>query len=618
MAIDSNLSSQIARDLQRDFGLTNMQASAIVGNLAYESGNFKSMQEISPTVKGSRGGYGWAQWTGSRRNDFESYAKAKGLSVDSYAANYGFLAKELATTEKAAIEAVKQAKTLPEATKAFERSYERAGVKNYPARENYAQQALDAVAALDGIPGPLGGFPKTPFEGMKQRTGININPYATIATPTQRPDYTPSYDIHDVPQTGLISGTPAPSIMPAPETIAQNWGQYQTPQAWANPSQQDVDQAKESILSGLPTPQQDYSGTYGTLGRGLRENTNIPSLPTDYDAFREQMGARPGVAPQRTASQGITDIDSSMRTTVDNLGVNFSDLTEPAARPSPVTARTPVPPVPAGIAEQYGMYTNPQAKAFYDPVDPTITSIIGPNPQVVAPSTVMTPEEREFEEGRKRAEEEAERQQAKQRPGLFNPARGFLTDMIGDIGSGLFSGRDPVSAADLAGFISNAIDANGRGDLTSGRGIRTSSSGLGTSVTGGPSANFPGMDAHTNNYGVTTVSNDNMSFIDNSDGASAGPGKSVLCTHYYDKGWLDPEVYFSDALYGMGVPDKVKAGYHRWAIPLVKILETNPLLERVFYYPVLAWATSMHMPEKLWSKMLRGTGEFICRRIANG
>ena len=40
------------------------------------------------------GGFGWAQWTGSRRTDFEAYAKTHG-GATSDEANYGFLVQEL-------------------------------------------------------------------------------------------------------------------------------------------------------------------------------------------------------------------------------------------------------------------------------------------------------------------------------------------------------------------------------------------------------------------------------------------------------------------------------------------------------------------------------------------
>ena len=49
-------SAQLVKDLMRDFGLTEFQAAGLVGNLAYESGNFKQLQEKEPLIPGSKGG----------------------------------------------------------------------------------------------------------------------------------------------------------------------------------------------------------------------------------------------------------------------------------------------------------------------------------------------------------------------------------------------------------------------------------------------------------------------------------------------------------------------------------------------------------------------------------
>jgi len=91
---------RLMRDLMRDFDLTKEQAAGVVGNLDYETGGFKFMQEIDPIVPGSKGGYGFAQWTGPRRVAFEEYAAANKLDPSSYEANYGFLKHELANTSE--------------------------------------------------------------------------------------------------------------------------------------------------------------------------------------------------------------------------------------------------------------------------------------------------------------------------------------------------------------------------------------------------------------------------------------------------------------------------------------------------------------------------------------
>lgn len=95
MALNTSWSNRLIADLQRDFGLTKEAAQGLAGALAMESMGFTTMQEISPLVPGSKGGYGMAQWTGPRRKAFERHAADLGLSVDSYEAQYSYLKAEL-------------------------------------------------------------------------------------------------------------------------------------------------------------------------------------------------------------------------------------------------------------------------------------------------------------------------------------------------------------------------------------------------------------------------------------------------------------------------------------------------------------------------------------------
>jgi hypothetical protein len=142
--------------LMQDFGLDETSAAAILGNLGHESAGFTTLQEVRPTVKGSRGGYGWAQWTGPRRRAFEAYCERNKLSPSSNKANYGFLFTELKGDEKAAIPAVKNAVGLEAKVIAFEKAFLRAGIKHYPSRHEWAMRALVAFkASSQPIPAPI-------------------------------------------------------------------------------------------------------------------------------------------------------------------------------------------------------------------------------------------------------------------------------------------------------------------------------------------------------------------------------------------------------------------------------------------------------------------------------
>ena len=137
----------IMQMLMADFDLTVYDAAAIVGNLGHESGGFKFLQELKPMVPGSKGGWGWAQWTGPRRRSFEAYCKRNRLDPASDKANYGWLWNELHGSEKAAIPAVKKAATLRDKVVAFENKFERSGIKHYESRLVWAEKALEAFKA---------------------------------------------------------------------------------------------------------------------------------------------------------------------------------------------------------------------------------------------------------------------------------------------------------------------------------------------------------------------------------------------------------------------------------------------------------------------------------------
>lgn len=133
--ISGNIGGNLLSDLMRDFGLTRNQAAGVVGNLDHESGGFGSLQEIAPLVPGSRGGYGYAQWTGPRRREFEAWTKQQGLAPESYAANYGFLKHELTNTwEKKAIPALRNANSVDEATVIFQNEFLRPGIPHTNSR----------------------------------------------------------------------------------------------------------------------------------------------------------------------------------------------------------------------------------------------------------------------------------------------------------------------------------------------------------------------------------------------------------------------------------------------------------------------------------------------------
>lgn len=141
------VASQLKGDLMRDFKLNDTAATGIVASLAAESGGFKTMQEINPQGgPNARGGYGYAQWTGPRRKQFEKYAADNNLDINSYAANYGFLKTELQGPEGRILADLNNAKDAREATTMFTGSAQsgkgflRPGIPNWGGRYSWTDR----------------------------------------------------------------------------------------------------------------------------------------------------------------------------------------------------------------------------------------------------------------------------------------------------------------------------------------------------------------------------------------------------------------------------------------------------------------------------------------------
>ncbi|MGO6968123.1 phage tail tip lysozyme [Rhizobium leguminosarum] len=136
----------VMKQLMRDFGFKDFQAAGILGNLGHECMGFQVLQEVHP-ISG-RGGYGWFQWTGSRRNNFENYCKSKNVSLDSDDGNYGFLCEELKNSERTALNATLSTTSLEVATEVFTRTFERPGVLAYNSRVKWARRAMKSYQQL--------------------------------------------------------------------------------------------------------------------------------------------------------------------------------------------------------------------------------------------------------------------------------------------------------------------------------------------------------------------------------------------------------------------------------------------------------------------------------------
>lgn len=123
-----------------DFRLDAVQVAGILGNLAHECGDFCQLQQIG--CRPPRGGYGWPQWTGPRRRQYEGYCHVHGLSPAADEANYAYLSVELHGAYRSVIAALQRCTTVDSAATTWERRFEAAGSPMMSSRIAKARQAL--------------------------------------------------------------------------------------------------------------------------------------------------------------------------------------------------------------------------------------------------------------------------------------------------------------------------------------------------------------------------------------------------------------------------------------------------------------------------------------------
>lgn len=126
-------------------GVPRMAALALAGNSSVESGFDPSINEISPVVEGSRGGFGLWQHTGPRRRELEQFAADRGADVSDPEVQMDFVVWELANTEKAAASKIYQAQTPEEAARAVSESFLRPGVPHMDRRIAATQAIADGA-----------------------------------------------------------------------------------------------------------------------------------------------------------------------------------------------------------------------------------------------------------------------------------------------------------------------------------------------------------------------------------------------------------------------------------------------------------------------------------------
>jgi hypothetical protein len=162
-------------------------AEGFVMNFRDESGLDPGINEISPLVPGSRGGFGLAQWTGPRRRELEAFAASRGVPVSDKNMQLDFLMQELSGSERRAAERIMQSGSREEAADAILRNFLRPAQEHVNSR---SQRYLSGQGPAGGIrppsqgggagggmmPGGMGGGPDMAI--VMQLAEIAGNPYA--------------------------------------------------------------------------------------------------------------------------------------------------------------------------------------------------------------------------------------------------------------------------------------------------------------------------------------------------------------------------------------------------------------------------------------------------------
>lgn len=133
----------IMDDLINEFGYSPEAAAGMAGNLYHETMGFNYLKEIDPIVKGSRGGIGWAHWTGPRADEFEAYAEEKGLDINSDEANWGFLKLELSQNPRGIQDALSNVTDAKKAAEISSKLFFRPGTPRMESRKTAASNLLD-------------------------------------------------------------------------------------------------------------------------------------------------------------------------------------------------------------------------------------------------------------------------------------------------------------------------------------------------------------------------------------------------------------------------------------------------------------------------------------------
>jgi len=171
----------LMKAMMADYGFTPRQAAGVIGNFVVESGGAYLPPDVNEGGRHGppafRGGYGWAQWTGSRQRTFIDYAVKKKYMASrnvnaTDAADYAYLKHELNTGYKETVRDLKIQTTIEGAVVSWERTFEKAGVPAIGARGTAARKAYENYQKLAGTTEPTNNEDTDPATTDCTQAGI--------------------------------------------------------------------------------------------------------------------------------------------------------------------------------------------------------------------------------------------------------------------------------------------------------------------------------------------------------------------------------------------------------------------------------------------------------------
>ena len=182
--------------LQR--GIPDAVADGFIMNFQDESGLNPGINEISPTVPGSRGGFGLAQWTGPRRVGLETLARQRGVDPSDVDLQLDYLVSELQGPESRAARNIMAARSPGEAGAAIVNDFLRPAPEHRQSRsERYLSIGVPNVSGTSDFGAQMSGGAQrqsaSPFGvSQPQQSGADLTQLASLlANPWAAEQYGP-------------------------------------------------------------------------------------------------------------------------------------------------------------------------------------------------------------------------------------------------------------------------------------------------------------------------------------------------------------------------------------------------------------------------------------------